>query len=270
MYRRLSISAVVALTAIATLGACGSSDSPKKISLEAKEFAFVGAPTGTVKGGLTTFTLDDTGKQFHFMNLVKVDTGKTDADVKKVMTSSQDPPSWVHDEGGIEAVTPGEKVSLTRTLGPGRYVMACFLPDAKTGKPHAALGMYTKIFSVSGTTSGKKAPKPDSTVSLSGSGFTVPKISAGERTLKLTNGDSKDHEFFFLRIPKGKSLQDVQKLFESQEPPKPPYDGFGFLGGPMKLAKGTSTTYQADFTAGDYLVVDPEAQPPLFKEFKVT
>src|SRR5438105_10655611 len=129
MCRRLLISAVVALAAAATLGACGSSNSPKKVSLDAQEFAFVGAPTGTIKGGLTTFDLDNKGKQFHFMNLVRIDAGKTNADVQKVMTSSQrQPPSWMHDGGGIEAVTPGVDVSVTRQLAPGRYVMACFLP----------------------------------------------------------------------------------------------------------------------------------------------
>ena len=107
-------------------------------------------------------------------------------------------------------------------------------------------------------------------MTASGSGFTVPKISSGERTLLLKNDDSKAHEFFFLRIPKGKSLQDVQKLFESNETPKPPYGGFGFLGGPMSLAKGASATYEANFTASDYLVVDPNSQTPLFKQFKVT
>jgi hypothetical protein len=130
--------------------------------------------------------------------------------------------------------------------------------------------MYTKIFQVAGTASGKKAPKPDATVTVGASGVTLPKIGKGDETLLLKNDDSKDHELIFIRIPSGKSAQDLQTLFGGNEPPKPPYGNFGFLGGPMKVAKGSSVTYTTSFKAGSYVVGDPNAQPPLFKEFKVS
>ena len=38
----------------------------------------------------------------------------------------------------------------------------------------------------------------------------------------------------------------------------------------MSVATGASVTYSTDFTAGSYVVVDPQGQQPVFKEFKVT
>jgi len=55
------------------------------------------------------------------------------------------PPPWTA-AGGIGALAPGSTGYLTLDgLAPGRYVAMCFINDPGTGKPHAALGMITKV-----------------------------------------------------------------------------------------------------------------------------
>ena len=98
MSRRLLAGTVAVVVLGAFLGACSESTKPKSLTLAAREFRFTGAPTGTIQGGLTTFKLRNSGRQFHVMELVRVDAGKTDADVRKAIGSQGEPPSWVHDD----------------------------------------------------------------------------------------------------------------------------------------------------------------------------
>src|SRR4029078_2361359 len=52
--------------------------------------------------------------------------------------------------GGITAMIPGATEYFTANLTPGNYVMICFVPDAKDGKPHSDHGMV-KEFTVKET-----------------------------------------------------------------------------------------------------------------------
>ena len=47
--------------------------------------------------------------------------------------------------GGIVALSKGEQATFTVTLAPGNYLLACFVPDAKDGKPHLMHGMAKQI-----------------------------------------------------------------------------------------------------------------------------
>jgi len=55
-------------------------------------------------------------------------------------------PSWVQDAGGVNAPRPGGgEASATLPIDAGQYVIVCFIPDAKDGKPHSAHGMVKQI-----------------------------------------------------------------------------------------------------------------------------
>jgi hypothetical protein len=43
--------------------------------------------------------------------------------------------------GGVVGQVKGGHAFFTATLGAGDYVLVCFLPDAKDGKPHFVHGM---------------------------------------------------------------------------------------------------------------------------------
>lgn|SRR2546425_5212765 len=50
--------------------------------------------------------------------------------------------------GGIVGLTKGRHALFTVTLAAGKYVLVCFVPDEKDGKPHLAHGMV-KEFTIS-------------------------------------------------------------------------------------------------------------------------
>jgi hypothetical protein len=47
--------------------------------------------------------------------------------------------------GGLGAIQAGTSAWLKLNLKPGNYAVVCFVPDAKTGKPHFMLGMLNSF-----------------------------------------------------------------------------------------------------------------------------
>ena len=48
-------------------------------------------------------------------------------------------------KGGIAGIKPGSTHFFDVDLTPGEYVLICFVPDSKDGKPHAMHGMLQKV-----------------------------------------------------------------------------------------------------------------------------
>lgn len=42
-------------------------------------------------------------------------------------------------------MTPGSNTYFDVDLTPGEYILICFVPDAKDGKPHVAHGMMQRV-----------------------------------------------------------------------------------------------------------------------------
>jgi hypothetical protein len=47
--------------------------------------------------------------------------------------------------GGVAGIDAGKSATFTVTLKPGNYLVICFWPDAKDGKPHLVHGMIKQI-----------------------------------------------------------------------------------------------------------------------------
>ena len=235
--------------------ACGGSSS-NSMSLELREYSFSGVPS-SLQAGTTRIDVSNEGKQFHVVNLARLDRGRTIDDLKRALAaSSAETPTWLHDEGGVDVLGPGRSTTLTTALAPGRYAVICFLP-APDGQPHFSKGMLSRVFDVTGN-SGDDLPDADATVTAGAKGFDVPSLKAGDRTLELRNRDGVDHEFFFIHVPEGKTVADVQKLFAAADATlKPPYP-VDFLGGAIKVGAGRSATLHVDLPAGKAVVVDTD------------
>ncbi|HKN68702.1 MAG TPA: hypothetical protein VJW73_20595 [Gemmatimonadaceae bacterium] len=80
------------------------------------------------------------GKQSHELELARLAPGKSPGDIPRWIEKMQGPPpaSFL---GGVSPLAPGQQNELSLTLTPGHYVMLCFIPDARDGKPHIAHGM---------------------------------------------------------------------------------------------------------------------------------
>lgn len=108
------------------------------ISISLKEYAFeVSKP---VAAGSHTFEVRNTGTQDHEIEVIKLEPGKTIDDFGKWAAKPQGPPP-ASAVGGVIAGKGGGPVYFTADFTPGNYVMLCFIPDAKDGKPHMNHGM---------------------------------------------------------------------------------------------------------------------------------
>lgn len=229
----------------------GSSNAAPAVRVVGAEYAFV--MPDRVKGGMTKMNFVNSGKELHEYGLARLEPGKTLADLDKVLAGGGEPPEWTDDIGGVPALTPGDRISITRRLRPGTYVFLCFIPGPK-GKPHYELGMK-KQFTVVGN-SGAQAPKTEGVVVASDKKMQVPTVSAGRRTLELRNAAKEPREFNLLSIDPGKSRSDLGRWFNGGFKGEPPAR---ILGAMQSIAPGTSVFLTANFESGrTYEISDEE------------
>ncbi len=104
----------------------------------------------TINAGSHTWKVVNNGPQPHEMDLLKLAPGKTFADVEAFFQKSPAGPPPFQDVGGMGGLSAGQSGWVNLDLQPGNYVALCFIPDAKTGKPHFELGM-SQPFTVPGS-----------------------------------------------------------------------------------------------------------------------
>jgi hypothetical protein len=254
---RRPLIAIVGSTAL-LVTACSSDDggtsptsSPKATTVEvgATEYSF-DVPE-EVPGGVVRMRFTNTGGLPHEFAFARIEEGKTEEDVRAVIESGGEPPDWAEDIAGVPGLSPGEAITVTRTLEPGSYAFLCFFPDPE-GTPHAALGMY-EVFTISGDT-GLTAPEPDATITATDDGLQVPALSAGEQTVQFLNDGTKPHELFLATFAPGKGVNDVDGWIEGGYQGEPPVT---FLGGMQTIPSGESVFLTIDLGQGvKYTAVD--------------
>lgn len=102
-------------------------------------------PATLPRAGWTLFR--DIADEPHFMALQQVKTGTTAAMVRAYFKSgSQAQPSWALPASASNGViSPGTQVLWHYSLPAGKYLLACWWPDDKTGMPHALMGMWKLV-----------------------------------------------------------------------------------------------------------------------------
>ncbi|WP_369776860.1 hypothetical protein [Streptomyces sp. R33] len=85
--------------------------------------------------------------ELHEMAVQPVAPGTTDAQIQAVFDrTAPGPLPYTGRPVGLGMLSPGRSALLeTRNLPPGTYVLMCFVPDAKTGLPHAVKGMHKVV-----------------------------------------------------------------------------------------------------------------------------
>src|SRR4029077_20451599 len=106
--------------------------SANSLRIVAGDFTFT-APD-TVAAGVTSIVLVNQGKEPHQAVVMRIDSGKTPAEVQAGMIGNPIP-SWVCLACGPTEAMPGDTTNATATLPPGNYILLCFLSGAD-GKPH--------------------------------------------------------------------------------------------------------------------------------------
>ncbi len=112
------------------------------ITLRLNDYSF--ATSTPITAGRHTLRVENGAAQSHEVELIKLAPGKTADDLMAWMQSMQGPPP-ASAIGGISGMAHGTVESFTHDFTPGTYVLICFLPDAKDGKPHFMHGMMRTI-----------------------------------------------------------------------------------------------------------------------------
>ena len=255
----------LAASAIALLVVgCGGDEAAavEPVEVRGDEYAFVMPSEG--EAGVVRFDISNAGEELHEFALGRLAEGKTIADVKAYLASGrEDPPAWITDVGGVPLLSPGEKLGLTRELEAGTYVFLCFIPSPK-GVPHVALGML-KSFELSGD-SKAELPEPDAVIVANDGGFEVPELSAGEQTIELRNADDTEREFFLIALKPGKTIEDLERFFETGEGKgEPPAR---FHGAMQTIPANTSVYVDVNLEAGvEYTLADNSGDRPFVTTF---
>jgi uncharacterized cupredoxin-like copper-binding protein len=202
-----------------------------------------------VPSGAVSIRLVNAGKEFHQAQIVRLDQGKTMADLEAAMKHEGPPPPWLRFVGGPNGIGPGQEATSMSSLAPGTYALVCLIPSPD-GVSHLMKGMI-QPFEVSGGGAEAALPVAADTVRLADYTFEPARpITPGQHTFLVTNGGQQPHELVLLRLAPGKTVQDFGAWATTGgmkgPPPALP------LGGVAVLEHGDSGVFTADLTPGDY------------------
>lgn len=256
--RAVLISTAIFMAAISAAG-CGRAEAgsdtgrtgSSTMRVRAVNYALT-APT-TVRAGLVRVRMDNHGTELHHTQLVRLDSGRTFADLQALLRQPWGPmPGWVRHVGGPGAVIPGDSSEVMVMLTPGNYAMLCYVPDEK-GVPHFTHGMVRAFTVLPAETPNAAPPTPDLVMVLDNYRFDLSgALRAGRQTIEVTNAASQWHEVVFLRMQPGKGGADFARWeMEGRQGPPPGRP----IGGPVGLDNGERNWFTVDLEPGSYSLV---------------
>jgi hypothetical protein len=258
----LQLAKIGVTTGVLALAACAQNDAPpadttvsaapaaaaapNMVTFTAKEFSFEGPDT--IPAGLTMFHLNAAGQELHHLQLIKLEDGKTYADLEAAMKAKGPPPAWMHVYGGVNPPAPGGMAIATQTMEPGNYAVVCFV-EGPDHVPHLAKGMMKPLTVAATPNANMTEPTADVTMTLDDYSFTLSKpLAAGRQMIKVENAASQPHEIVLIQLAPGKTIQDVAKWVADMKGPPPGKP----IGGIPGFTKGKNTYFEVSLEPGDY------------------
>ena len=189
----------------------------------------------SVTEGHVSFRLVNNGKELHQAQIVRLEEGKTIADLQNAMKHEGPPPPWLSFVGGPNGIAPGQEANSIASLSPGRYAMICLIPSPNDGVPHLMKGML-QPFEVTAGTAATAQLAADDTVRLTDYSFESTRpITPGKHTFLVTNTAQQPHELVLLRLAPGKTVKDFVTWATTGgmkgPPPALPLGGVGVITG---------------------------------------
>jgi uncharacterized cupredoxin-like copper-binding protein len=224
---------------------------PNLVIVTARDYSF-DAPTA-LPAGLTTLRLVNDGSEIHNVQLLKVpgDNGRSAGDLIQAYQHGRPRPDWAVEVGGPNAVAPGGTANATFLLEPGEYAVICPVVG-KDGQAHSMKGMVRPLTVPREGARIAPAPKPDLAMSLVDYNFELQEpISAGQKTIRITNNGKQPHEVLLVRLADGQRASDYVTWYRKQAGP-PPGE---LMGGVTSIAPGSEATVTANLPAGNYALL---------------
>jgi hypothetical protein len=113
------------------------------LTVTLSDYAF--ALSAPLTAGTHTIRVENAGPQLHEVTLERLLPGKTLADWQAWAAGGMRGAPPVEPAGGLVGPDKGKAGWLTVTLEPGNYLLNCYVPDAKDGKPHFTHGMVQQV-----------------------------------------------------------------------------------------------------------------------------
>jgi hypothetical protein len=127
-------------------GTASAAAAPRTVgTITMRDFAYgVDLPANWNGKGFVKFP--NAGKQFHEFTLIK-GTGAQEHKLAAVLMKGypKGQPKGVQIDFELGGTSPGQAPYVDFDLKPGKYLAVCLIPDAKTMKPHTALGMISTL-----------------------------------------------------------------------------------------------------------------------------
>ncbi len=222
---------------------------PHVVTITAREYQF-GLPS-TVPAGPIAFHLADTGREPHHAAILRLEGGKTAADLAAALKTPGPLPPWARMVGGPNAVDPGGSTNATLVLEPGRYAVICLVTSAD-GVPHFAKGMIAQ-FEVTGAKARGALPRADLVLRLTDYAFTPSRpLAAGRQVIRVENAGPQTHEVVLARLEPGQSLDQVIAWEKGGE--KGPFP-VALAGGIAPMDSGRAAQFETTLKPGRYALI---------------
>jgi hypothetical protein len=223
-----------------------SAAAPNMVTFTAKEYAFDGPDS--IPAGLTMFHLSDAGKELHHLSIIKLEQGKTFADLQAAFKNPGPPPAWAVAYGGVNPPAPGATAAAMEVMEPGNYAVVCFV-ETPDHVPHMAKGMMRPLTVTASPNANMTEPNADVTLTLNDYSFTLSKpLAAGKQLIKVENAAAQPHEVVLVQLAPGKTIQDVGNWVMDMKGPPPGKP----IGGIPGFMKGKNTFFEANLEPGEY------------------
>jgi len=245
---------------------------PNVVVVKTHDYGF-DAPD-SVRAGLTTLRLvTNPGQEIHQVGLIRIDSGKTPADLFNAMKTPGPLPAWAKEIAGVNPPAPGQTADATLTLEPGNYLLVCFVPSPD-GVPHIAKGM-SRPMTVTGAQVAAATLPGDVEIDLSDYAFRLSTpLTAGSHVIRVVNDAQQTHEVQVVRLAPGKTPADVAAWVEKMQGPPPGEPLSGVAG----LGVGETASFPLTLTPGNYALLcfipdakdgKPHVAHGMMQEFKV-
>jgi uncharacterized cupredoxin-like copper-binding protein len=244
----MAMGSVISL--LATTASVASAAAAHEVTFSAWDHRFEGPES--IPAGQTTLHLRNRGKEPHQLQLLKLEDGKSPADLAAALGSgTANIPPWAKQMGGPNGVDAGQVSEATLYLEPGSYVLICGIPG-KRHKSHAQLGMQ-KALRVMDTTPAPAEFKGNFHMAMFEYEFVVVQpLTKGRHTFYVINRGSVSHQASFVRLHPGASADDVLTALNKDTPA--PLPGT-LIGGMSGLEPGREGMFSADLTPGRYAIM---------------
>lgn len=205
-----------------------------------------------IEAGAVRVQLVNRGQELHHAQVLRLEQGKTMADLARLSPDGP-PPEWVVPAGGPGAVGPGDSSSVIQNLPAGQYAVMCWIPSLSDHKEHRMKGMVAGFQVVDRRGPQARMPKPDLTVRMLDFGYAPgAAITAGTRNIRVVNDGPQLHEMVLAMLPPGKTAADLISWNPGTATEPPPAR---YLGGTVALAPGGEAIVETDLAPGNYVLI---------------